>query len=415
MSQKNSNLKFFEQPYFINLLLLIFNIFLFIFKLIFSILTNSLALQADAFDNMTDIVMCITAFIGILFVRKKPNEKFPYGYYKLENIISLLISLLIFVTAFYIIFQSISDIFDYINGTPKIINLTPLVFSFLLISLLISIILALYLKLTYKRTGSPVVESEAKEKVFDVFISSSVLIGFIGVLFNFYLLDSIIGLIIAIFIIKGGYDIFLTSTKTLLDAVIDFDNRTELNNLIEKTPQIKKIDNLEIRSYGRYIFLELEISLSKNFTLSQINSLKDKLRHDIMEKFPIIFKTIIIVKTQDKEVVKIAIPLKDDRGLDSIISNHFGESSFFGFLEFQKGNISNIEIIPNDFIYQEKRKGLLVSEWLISQKIDKLILKNALKKGPSLIFSNDFIEVIITDLENLNEIINLEKEKLISF
>ncbi len=80
------------------------------------------------------------------------------------------------------------------------------------------------------------------------------LVGFIGVLFNCYILDSIIGLIIAGFIIKGGYEIFIESTKTLLDAVIDFEERTELYNLIEQIPEIKKIDNLEIRSYGRYIF-----------------------------------------------------------------------------------------------------------------------------------------------------------------
>ena len=89
MSELEEDLKLYEQPVFINLILLIFNITLFILKLIFGILTKSVALQADAFDSMTDIVMCLTALIGISFTKKKPNEKFPYGYYKMENIISL--------------------------------------------------------------------------------------------------------------------------------------------------------------------------------------------------------------------------------------------------------------------------------------------------------------------------------------
>ena len=77
MSGLEKKLKFYEQPVFINLLLLFFNIILFIFKLIFGILTRSVALQADAFDNMTDIAMSFSALIALLFTRKKPNEKFP--------------------------------------------------------------------------------------------------------------------------------------------------------------------------------------------------------------------------------------------------------------------------------------------------------------------------------------------------
>ena len=118
------------------------------------------------------------------------------------------------------------------------------------------------------------------------------------------------------------------------------------------------------------------------------------------------------MKSQDKKIIKIAVPLKNNRGLDSIISNHFGESPFFGFLEFQEGNLSTSEIISNKFAHEEKRKGILISEWLIAKKIDGLILKEVLKKGPSLIFNNSFIEVTLSDLENFGEIIQNEKEKL---
>ncbi|MFX1256663.1 MAG: cation diffusion facilitator family transporter [Promethearchaeota archaeon] len=415
MVEINKNLKYYEQSYFINIILLICNSILFILKLIFGLLTKSLALQADAFDSMTDIVMCLTALIGILFTKKKPNDKFPYGYYKMENIISLIISLFIFFTAYYIIINSILDIFNFFSGKPRILYYSPLIFLFLILSLLISLFLMLYLKLISKRTGSPIIKSEANEKMFDILISLSVLIGFIGFLFNFYILDSIIGLIIAIFIIKGGYDIFLNSTKTLLDAIIDFDNRKELYNLIEKFPKIKTIENMEIRSYGRYTFLEIDISLSKEFPLSKIDALKNNLTKKIKNKFPTIFKIIIIIHSQEKLITKIAIPLKNNEGLNSNISKHFGECPYFGFLVLREGNFLKFEIIINKFAHEEKRKGLLVSEWLISEKIDKIYLKKPLKKGPSLILNNNFVEEEVTNLENLNEIIKNEEELLKDF
>ncbi len=408
-NQSKKSFQLFENPFFINSLLLIFTITLFILKLIFSFLTKSLALQADAFDSMTDIVMYIIAIIGISFAKRKPNAKFPYGYYKLENIVSLFISLLIFFTAFIVILQSISAIFSFFKGTPRSLSISPLVFLFLFISLLSSLIMLIYLNSMSKKTGSPIIESETKEKRYDLLISISVIIGFIGISFNLYVLDSIISFLIALFIIKGGYDLLLKSTKILLDAVIDFDSRVELYNLIESFPKTKKIEKLELRAYGRYIFLELELNLSKNFPLSQIEILKKKLRNEIKTRFPNIFKILIIINSEEKSILKIAVPLENNQGFDSIITNDFGKSPYFGLLEFKDGDMLKFEIIVNKFAHEEKRKGLLISEWLVSYKIDKLYVKKLLNKGPSLIFSSNFVDVKQTNLNLLKEIIKNEK------
>ena len=239
----------------------------------------------------------------------------------------------------------------------------------------------------------------------------SVIVGFIGASINIYILDSIIGLFIAIFIIKGGYKTFLESTKVLLDAVINFENRSELYNLIKKTPNVKKIENMEIRSYGRYVFLEVEILLSKNVPLDQINALKKKLETVIKENFPLIFKVIIIIQGSEKTISIIAVPLETDQGLDSSISSHFGESSYFGFLEFQEDKFTKFEIKPNHFLNEPKRKGILVSDWLISEKIDKIYLRNPLKKGPSLIFNNNFTQIELVDVNFLKEILQRIKKE----
>ena len=405
-------MKFYESPIFLNFFLLFVNISLFISKYIFSLLTNSIALQADAFDNLTDIVMVFAALIGIIYSRKKPNEKFPYGYYKIENIISLIISLFIFYTAYNIILYSIRDIRDFISGDLKVINISISIFIFLVISFIITLSSSFYLKIIGKKTKSPIIESEASEKFLDNFISLSVLAGFIGACFNVFLLDSIIGLFIALFIIKGGFDIFLNSSKTLLDAVIDFDKRTELNKLIESFPKIKKIESLEIRSYGKYIFLEVIVSLNKDLSLAKVQTLKNLIITKTKERFPQIFKVIILTQTQEKPITKVAVPLLDNNGLNSRISDHFGEALFFALFEIEENEkesqLLNYNIITNKFIKEEKRKGILISDWLISFKIDKIYLKKDLKVGPKLIFEKSLILMEMTKLDKLNDIINHE-------
>jgi len=401
--------KFYENPTFVNSLLLSCNLGLFILKLIFAFLTNSLALQADAFDSLTDIIMGLAALIGIIYSNKKPNERFPYGYYKIENILSLIISIFIFFTAYNILIQSIKQIFEFFKGFSKAITVSYEIFLFLIISLSISLLLTFYLKMIGKRTKSPIIQSEASEKLYDNFISGSVIISFVSSLFSIYLLDSIIGLIITFFIIKGGYDIFLNSTKTLLDAVIEFEKRNELYRLIEQFTIVERIENLEVRSYGRYIFLEVIISVKKQIHLDQIESLKNAISNKIKTKFPQIFKTNIIAKAQPKKIIKIAVPLTTNKDLDSIISEHFGESSFFAILEFEEVNnltkLKNYHIVTNKYRNEEKRKGILISEWLLKEKIDIIYLKKKLNKGPKIIFENSFVQLRITKSSSLIEII----------
>jgi len=279
----------------------------------------------------------------------------------------------------------------------------------MVISLLISIATTIYLKLIGKKSGSEIIESETSEKLLDNFISSTVIIGFIAAYFGVFILDSIFGLLIAFFIIKGGYDIFVTSTKTLLDAVIEFEKRTELIELIEKFPKVKDIDNIEIRAYGRYIFLEADIKLSQDMELSKVGLLKKKLSNEIMDKFPEIFKIVIITHTQEKKTSKVAIPLENNNGLESKIHVEYGEAPYFGFLELEEQKLSKLEVLPNKFTEKEKRKGILVSDWLSSQNIDKVYVRMELRRGPKLVFENSFIEVVKTNAERLKEIVKKEE------
>ena len=394
-----------RKPVKINIILFVITFVLIIFKILFSVITGSVALQADAIDNVTDLVMIVASLIGILYANKKPNERFPLGYYRLENIISLVISIFIFFTAFNIIQESTIDIFKFFTGAEKKIIVSSEVLIFLVISQITSIVIAISLKFISRKERSPIINSEAKEKFYDSFISLTVLLGFIGAIFEFYVLDSIFALIIVCFMIKGGYDIFISSTKTLLDALINFDKRNELYTLIEGFPHVKNVLSLAIRGYGKYIFLEIEILLKREMPLYQIKELKDKLTTKIIDQFPNIFRVLIIAQHQEKTQEKVAVPLLNNDGVNSRISDHFGESPFFAFLLFEDKKLIKFEVSPNKFRDTEKRKGILIADWLSSEKIDALFLKNDLKKGPKLVFENSLIDVSLTNYDIINQLI----------
>ena len=76
MTGEDISEKFYGKPLFVNLLLLGINLFLFLFKLVVSSLSGSLALQADAFDNLTDIIMVFAAIVGIYYAKKNLIKSF---------------------------------------------------------------------------------------------------------------------------------------------------------------------------------------------------------------------------------------------------------------------------------------------------------------------------------------------------
>lgn len=411
MDKSKEKEKFYAQPEFINIILFTNFFILFIIKIIFSFISNSIALRADAFDNLNDIIMYATAIIGFILVKKKPSKKYPYGYYKIENLISLIFALIIFINAYNIFMQSVSNIIAFVQGNPVILEISIELFLFLIISILITSLMTIYLIVVSKNVNTPIIETEAKEKKYDILISTSVLIGIIGSFFNLYLLDPILALIITLFVIKGGYEIFMSSMRTLLDAVVEFDDRTELHAIIKDFPKIKEIENIEIRSYGRYIFLEVTVSLNQDIPQYTVDVLKNNLSTKIKDKFPKIFKVIILTHGKQVNRIEIAVPLEDNHGNESIIAEHFGESKYFALLNFEDNKLKKMEILKNPFSDEEKRKGLLVSDFLSSKKIDKIYLKKSLNKGPSLIFDNNFVKQEITQSKTLQEIINIHLER----
>ncbi|TFF91715.1 MAG: hypothetical protein EU543_06250 [Promethearchaeota archaeon] len=144
--------------------------------------------------------------------------------------------------------------------------------------------------------------------------------------------------------------------------------------------------------------------------LSKVDLLKKKLSNEIMDKFPEIFKIVITTRTQEKKTSKVAIPLENNNGLESKIHEKYGEAPYFVLIELEEQKLSKLEVLTNKFAEKEKRKGILVSDWLSSQNIDKVYSRMELKRGPKLVFENSFIEVVKTDAEKLRQIVKKEEE-----
>lgn len=221
------------------------NVFLFAIKGIVGLVAGSISIVADAFNNLSDAASSIITMIGFKVASREADSEHPFGHGRSEYISGMLISVIIVYVGIELIKSSIE----------KIINPTGVEFSInLIIALLISVFVKLYMY-TYnrnyaKKLDSPAMEATAKDSINDVFVTGLVLI---SALINHYLeinIDGLCGILVGLFIIKGGVDAFKDTAGMIMGHGTDPGFKDKVIEIIKNYDKILDIHDLIVHDYG---------------------------------------------------------------------------------------------------------------------------------------------------------------------
>ncbi|MHA1377605.1 MAG: cation diffusion facilitator family transporter [Candidatus Helarchaeota archaeon] len=398
------------------LVILFIKLLLFFIKFFTGFIINSTALIADSINSASDVISGIAILIGITLSQKKPTEKFPYGFHKVENFAELFISFGIFYACYEIIIRAIESLLETNSflETLGLIGVNDVNFGILisLISIIISIFLALYLRRVGSQTKAPSIIAEAKDATNDIITITTVFVGIFGYYINLSILEPVASLIIVIFVFKSGIDIFIHSAKVLLDAILNFEQFEGIKDITQKTPGVVNVKSIKARSSGRFVFIEMEIQ-----TFLKTLDAVDKLTHDIESKlkleYPEIDSVLIHAEPLKKETIKCAIPLTDNVGIDSELSEHFGGAKYFLLFDLNKGTILNLEYKENPYVNLERQKGIKTMEWLSENSVDRLYATKAPGGGAALMAETKYIEVITTKFKMIKQLLeNLKTQNV---
>ena len=363
--------------------------FIFGIKLIAAIITGSIALKAEAFHTLTDFIASLTVYAGLKIAKRK-TKSFPYGLYKIENLISVVISLLVLFSGYEIALEAI-------NAKQTEVKNSIVGIIILVVVVLISFAFSKYEKKVGKEINSPILIADADHGYIDVLsniiVMVSIILGTIG-----YHLDKIATLIVVIFIVKTGFGILKDGVKVLLDASVDYETLSKTEKIILNTPQVVEIKKLTGRNSGRFKFIEANIVI-KTHNLDKAHLIADKIENQIKQELSNIDHVLIHYEPMQKEEMIYVIPLTEEKNK---ISSHFGEAPWFMFVTFKTGErvAKQAEVMVNPFMNEEKGKGILAAEFLIKKGIDVMIVKKDFaSKGPAYVFSDSNVEVVLTEEE----------------
>ncbi|SHJ29489.1 cation diffusion facilitator family transporter [Malonomonas rubra DSM 5091] len=363
------------------------NVLLVMIKALLAAATGSLAIKADAVHSLTDVLSSFAILLGIK-ISKRRTRAFPYGLYKLENLVALGTSLLIFLAGYEII----KDVFA--NASPLVAGQMPLAVGGIALTIIITWLFSRYELKKGEETGSPSLVADARHIWTDMLSSLVILLSLLGNMIGFAL-DRYAALIVVAFIGRTALLIALDAVRVLLDASLDPESLESIRRIVTNDPHVVTINQLRARNAGRYKFVELDLTLRVK-ELEKGHRISEEIKRSIKAELQHVDHVQIHYEPQQKDHFIVAMPLSADR---RTLSEHFGEAPFFRMVTLlaRTGDVTLDAVTANPFCDEEKAKGIKVANWLLTQGVDSLLVREQLAgKGPGYVLGNAEVTIEVT-------------------
>jgi cation diffusion facilitator family transporter len=371
------------------------NILLSVLNLAIAAASGSLAVAAEMVHNLVDLVASVAVLAGVK-ISERESRAFPYGLYKVENVVAVGVAILIFFTGYEIAKEALF-------AGSRAASVNGWMLAGVALSAIIPLAFSVYEMRVGRKINSPSLLAEGQEYRIHVFSSGVVLAALIGQMIG-VALDRYAALLIVVLIAKTGWELLSDGMRVLLDASLDPDTLDQVRAIVEAEPAVTVVRSLVGRNAGRYRFLEAEVALRVD-NLEKAHSIARRLEEAIRKQVPHVERVKLHYEPQVRTHLRYAVPLTDS---DGAVSEHFGESPFFALLTVRTadGLVERQEILANPHLDVEKAKGILVSEWLVGLKTDVVLLHAGVQgKGPSYVFADAGVEVRQTEAGTLAEAI----------
>ena len=260
------------------------NILLFAGKYFAGLLSGSVAIVADAFNNLSDAGSSVITLLGFAIAGKKPDLDHPFGHGRAEYLAGLLLSAMIIAMGFELGKSSLTKI---LHPEPVNVGLLPAVI--LLASIGVKFYMCLYNKAVGKKISSAAMQATATDSLSDTIATTVVLLS-MGIAWLFQVnVDGWAGLLVAAFIIFAGYSALRDTLTPLLGQAPDPELVKEIEQTAMAHPEIVGIHDLIMHDYGPGRgFVSLHAEVKSCGDIFALHDAVDQAEREIREKFGIL-------------------------------------------------------------------------------------------------------------------------------
>lgn len=222
------------------------NLCLFAVKLSAGIVSASISVIADAFNNLSDAGSSVVTYLGFKLARRPADREHPFGHGRYEYVTGLGISVVILLVGVELLKSSVSKIFAPEEQT----SITLLSIIILAVSVIVKLWMFFFNKAISKKINSSALKATAVDSLSDCVATSIVLIGLIVSKFSGFNIDGWLGALVAVFILFAGVSTFRESLSPLLGNPPDAEFVNEIKNTVMQSKMVVGIHDLIVHDYG---------------------------------------------------------------------------------------------------------------------------------------------------------------------
>ena len=256
------------------------NLLLFLGKLLAGLASGSIAVVADAVNNLSDAGSSIVTLLGFHLAEQKPDHDHPFGHGRAESLSGLVVAMLILLMGFELAQSSVGKILNPVRAEGG-----WRVTATLCAAIAVKVYMAFYNRRIGKRIGSTAMEAAALDSLGDCAATSVVLLASLVERYTDLVLDGWGGLLVALFILWSGFQAAKTTMDPLLGTPPSAEFVEEIRTLVLAHQPILGVHDIIVHDYGpgrRMISLHAEVPAGGE--LLELHSRIDHVERELRER-----------------------------------------------------------------------------------------------------------------------------------
>lgn len=256
------------------------NLILFIGKFLAGVLSSSIAITADAFNNLSDAGSSVITLIGFKMAGTKPDPDHPFGHGRIEYLSGLFVSIAILLMAFELIKSSFDKILH-----PSEIVFQPLIVVILLFSILVKIYMSIYNKSISRKIDSSAMKATSADSFSDTLATSVVLLSLLISHFFHLKIDGYCGIIVGLFILYTGIEAAKDTISPLLGKAPEPEFVNQIEKIVMRHSGIIGIHDLIVHDYGPgRVMISLHAEVPSDCDILSMHDLIDNIERDLKDE-----------------------------------------------------------------------------------------------------------------------------------
>lgn len=255
------------------------NLLLFSIKLITGTLVGSIAVTADAFNNLSDAASSLITIVGFKLSSRPADKEHPFGHGRIEYIAGMIVSFMVLIVGYQFIKTSFERIVH-----PSAVTFQLIPFLLILVSVLLKIWMSRFNAFMGRTINSSALKASSYDALWDVVTSSTVALSLLIARFTAIPIDGYIGILVALAILMSGYNLVKETMSPLLGEPPSAELIKGISERVLSYPNISGVHDLIIHNYGPgRCMASIHAEIPSDINIMTIHEIIDQAEREISE------------------------------------------------------------------------------------------------------------------------------------